>query len=150
MIHHALDQRGVSPQHADQPWRDEIVRLHFEITGERLDFGRSKVTKVRQPDGTRKSVRVQDGSLGQADIARWPHACGIDPGGFEAYARQVLGQASAAMTMTGTPASPACFVMFAVPRPPGNATTRSGLPSSSIRLLRIGPAARPCFAQSAG
>jgi hypothetical protein len=29
-------------------------------------------------------------------------------------------------------------------------TTRSGLPCSSICLLRIGPAARPCFSRNAG
>jgi hypothetical protein len=38
--------------------------------------------------------------------------------------------------------------MSAVPRPPGRATTRSGLPSSSIRWLRIGPAFRPSPVQS--
>lgn len=33
--------------------------------------------------------------------------------------------------------------MFAVPVPPGKATTRSGSPSTSIRRLRIGPGAVP-------
>jgi hypothetical protein len=33
--------------------------------------------------------------------------------------------------------------MSAVPRPPGNASTRSGLPSSSICWLRLGPPERP-------
>jgi hypothetical protein len=39
--------------------------------------------------------------------------------------------------------------MFAVPDPPGNATTRSGSPSSNILRLRSGPAAFPCAIQSA-
>jgi len=40
--------------------------------------------------------------------------------------------------------------MFAVPRPPGNATPRSGWHSLSISAFLIGPAARPPVAQSAG
>jgi hypothetical protein len=46
-----------------------------------------------------------------------------------------------------TPARCACPIIFAVPRPPGKANTIAGLPSSSICLLRIGPAARPCLAR---
>jgi hypothetical protein len=55
-------------------------------------------------------------------------------------ARCWLRQTSTVMTITGTPASRTCLTVFAVP--PGNAITRSGLASSSICLLRIGPAAR--------
>jgi hypothetical protein len=80
MIHAWLNQRGESPKHANQPWRSEIMRLHHEITGRHIVVGRSRVTKVRQADGPRKSVRVQDGNLAQAVIARWPHSCGIDLG----------------------------------------------------------------------
>src|SRR5262245_30563745 len=40
---------------------------------------------------------------------------------------------------TRIPASLARRTMSAVPRPPGNASTRSGLPSSSICWLRLGP-----------
>ena len=44
---------------------------------------------------------------------------------------------------TRIPASLARRTMSAVPRPPGNASTRSGLPSSSICWLRLGPRERP-------
>ena len=44
---------------------------------------------------------------------------------------------------TRIPASLARRTMSAVPRPPGNASTRSGLPSSSICWLRLGPPERP-------
>lgn len=37
-------------------------------------------------------------------------------------------------------------VMSAVPHPPGNATTKSGLPSSSMHWLRTGPAVLPWMA----
>src|SRR4029434_404822 len=43
---------------------------------------------------------------------------------------------------TRIPASLARRTMSAVPRPPGNASTRSGLPSSSICWLRLGPPER--------
>lgn len=48
------------------------------------------------------------------------------------------------------PEERACATMFAVPRPPGNATQQSGLPSTSICLFRVWPAALPCVFQSAG
>src|SRR5690242_19699213 len=63
---------------------------------------------------------------------------------------QYLKLPSSATSMTSTPASLASFTMFAVPLPPGNATTRSGLPSSNICLFLIGPAALPWVSQSAG
>jgi len=44
---------------------------------------------------------------------------------------------------TRIPASLARRTMSAVPRPPGNASTRSGLPSSSICWLHLGPPERP-------
>lgn len=50
---------------------------------------------------------------------------------------------------TGTPRNNACRTMSAVPRPPGNATTRSTSLSSSIFVLRSGPAGLPCVFQSA-
>ncbi len=43
----------------------------------------------------------------------------------------------------------ACFTIFAVPRPPGKATTRSGLPLTSIEAFRNGPAAPPWASQLA-
>jgi hypothetical protein len=82
MVHQCLNERGVSPKHAHQPWREEIARIHLQITGESLSLGAQKVIKVKQPDGSRKSVRVmaEEGSLSQAQIARWPHNLGIDLG----------------------------------------------------------------------
>jgi hypothetical protein len=54
------------------------MRLHLASTGKPIFAGRSKVTKVKLDDGSRKSVRVQeDGSLGQAAIAGWPWSSGI-------------------------------------------------------------------------
>lgn len=83
MIHAWLDQQGLDPHHDGTPWCKEIMRLHRAITGKEIFAGRSKVTKVKTADGTRKSVRVQEkGSLGQAEIARWPRSCGIKLGEF--------------------------------------------------------------------
>lgn len=83
MVHQCLFERGVSPKHAHQPWRDEISRIHLQITGSPLTVSRQKVVKVKQPDGSRKSVRkmAEEGSLSQQQIARWPHdQSGIDLG----------------------------------------------------------------------
>jgi hypothetical protein len=81
MIHQHLNERGDNPGHDGQPWRDEIMRLHFEITGNRIFAAAEKVIKVKQEDGRRKSHRVQkDGSKKQTDIARWPHSYGIELG----------------------------------------------------------------------
>jgi hypothetical protein len=52
-------------------------------------------------------------------------------------------------SQTLTPAERACLTIFAVPRPPGNASAISGLPSANILLLRIGPAPVPNCPQSA-
>ena len=74
-------------RHAHQPWRDEIMRLHLQITGQPIFAGRQKVIKIRGQDGKRKSVRVQDERgadglqpIGQMEIGRWPHDSGIDLG----------------------------------------------------------------------
>jgi hypothetical protein len=82
MIHQHLTERGESPAHKDQPWRDEIARLTLQITGKLIVASAQKVTKIRQQDGTRKSVRVQadEASLGQKQIARWPHSIGLELG----------------------------------------------------------------------
>src|SRR5271166_5826623 len=50
------------------------------------------------------------------------------------------------MHVTSTPAALASATMFAVPLLPGNATTCCGCPISSMRWLRIGPAARHAYA----
>lgn len=44
---------------------------------------------------------------------------------------------------TRIPAASTCRTMSAVPLPPSNATTKSGFPSSIMRLFRNGPALRP-------
>src|SRR5262249_2019495 len=75
MVHAWLDQQGEDSKHAGQAWRAEITRLHFAIAGECISPGRSKVTKVNG-----RSVRVQEGDLSQAIIAKWPRSCGIDLG----------------------------------------------------------------------
>jgi hypothetical protein len=81
MLHQSLRERGDNAKHNGQAWRDAIMWLHHEITGDHIFAGRSKVAKVKQPDGRRKSVRIQEeGSLDQAVIARWPHSCGIELG----------------------------------------------------------------------
>jgi hypothetical protein len=78
MIHQFLHQRGACPKHAGQPWRDTIIRLHKQITGEPLVLIRQKVIKVRQADGTRRSARQSPkGAVTQGQIARWPHSFGL-------------------------------------------------------------------------
>lgn len=87
MIHQHCQQRGLPAAHSKQPWRDEIMRLHFQITGERIFAGGQRVIKERLEDGRRRSVRVLDNRqagglvpIAQAEIARWPHDSGIDLG----------------------------------------------------------------------
>ena len=58
------------------------------------------------------------------------------------------GQA-APTSITSTPALRAMATISAVPRPPGKAMTTVGLLSASIFRLRMGPADRPCWRQSA-
>jgi len=78
MIHQSCHQRGVNSKHAGQPWRDTIMRLHKQITGQPLVLVQQKIVKVRQPDGTRKSVRSSpEGAVTQGAIARWPHSFGL-------------------------------------------------------------------------
>jgi hypothetical protein len=78
MIHQLLAQRGTNSKHAGQPWRSEITRLHQQITGRPFVLIRQKVAKIKQPDGSRKSVRITpDGAVTQGEIARWPHSFGL-------------------------------------------------------------------------
>lgn len=75
MIHQWLNERGEDAAHASDGWRREIMRLHSEITGTQIWAGRS--TTVRR-DGRVVRINVphpQTGqvSLGQDQIARWPH-----------------------------------------------------------------------------
>jgi hypothetical protein len=81
MIHQALFERGTDAAHASEGWRNEIMRLHWLITGSVIWAGRSLVKRI---DG--KAVRINaprsDGtaSMTQGSIARWPHSAGIDLG----------------------------------------------------------------------
>ena len=52
--------------------------------------------------------------------------------------------------LTSKPCCRLIFTMFSVPGPPGNATTRSGFPSSNICWLRRYPADLPYLSHSAG
>jgi hypothetical protein len=78
MVHQALNERGEDASHTSEGWRREIMRLHKLMTGEELWAGRSITTRVKG-----KMVRInkpaEDGrpSLGQGEIARWPHDSGI-------------------------------------------------------------------------
>jgi hypothetical protein len=83
MCHQWLHEQGLYPSHDGQPWRELIMRLHHEITGERIWAGPPTVAK----DKDRRSVRVnapdpESGrpSITQGEIARWPYSCGIDLG----------------------------------------------------------------------
>jgi hypothetical protein len=88
MIHQLLFERGEPASHDSAGWRREIMRLNKLITGEEIWAGRSMTKRVAGADGKlSKVVRLNaphdDGraSLGQAEIARWPHeGSGIDLG----------------------------------------------------------------------
>ena len=76
MLHAWLKQCGVDGAHAGQPWRDEIVRMSA-IEGRTIV---AMPTQIRK-DENRKSYRhTPEGSLAQAEIARWPHSIGLDMG----------------------------------------------------------------------
>ena len=86
MIHQVLCERGVDPSHASDGWRQEIMRLHKQITETEIWAGRSITKRMLGNDGKKsKVIRINeplDGkkSLGQDEIARWPHSCGIKLG----------------------------------------------------------------------
>lgn len=87
MVHQLLQQRGEGSSHGSDGWRAEIMRLNEVIAGRRIWAGRSKTMRIEGADGKRsKIIRAnEDGpngekSLGQDDIARWPHTVGIDLG----------------------------------------------------------------------
>jgi len=88
MIHQLLFERGEPAGHDSEGWRREIMRLTKLITGKEIWAGRSMTKRVKGTDGKlSRVVRInephEDGrtSLGQAEIARWPHdGCGIDLG----------------------------------------------------------------------
>jgi hypothetical protein len=74
MVHQYLFERGEDPAHASHAWRREIMRLTSEMTGRKIWAGKSQAVRV---DGkvVRMNLAHQDGraSLGQSEIARWPH-----------------------------------------------------------------------------
>lgn len=83
MIHQHLNESGDDPRHETPGWRAEIMRLHYELTGEKIFAGRSLVKK-QLVDGSRKSVRRQETdptgalrSLSQVEIASWPSSLDI-------------------------------------------------------------------------
>jgi hypothetical protein len=88
MVHQALQQRGEYAKHAGEPWCREIMRLTKLITGKNIWAGRSVTKRVEGADGKlSKVVRINEAhadgraSLGQMEIARWPHdGMGIDLG----------------------------------------------------------------------
>jgi hypothetical protein len=88
MIHQLLYERGEPASHDSEGWRREIMRLNKLITGKEIWAGRSMTKRVAGADGKlskviRLNAPCEDGrpSLGQAEIARWPHdESGIDLG----------------------------------------------------------------------
>jgi hypothetical protein len=86
MIHQLLHESGEYTKHEGAPWCREIMRLHKQITGTDIWAGPYTVRKVKDGD-RRRSVRVnlpEPGtgrpSIGQKEIARWPHGSGINLG----------------------------------------------------------------------
>lgn len=79
MIHTYLNSRGENPNHNGKPWSREITRISglmgFEIIAQP-----DRVSKVRDGDGNRRSVRVPaaEGSLTRKQIAAWPHSILVD------------------------------------------------------------------------
>src|SRR5262245_35583752 len=87
MLHQFLFQRREFPSHKGEPWRQGIMRLHQQITGQDIWAGDETVGRVRTEDGGRRSKRIRQphpetgaASLTQGQIARWPHSVGIDLG----------------------------------------------------------------------
>ncbi|HEY4982281.1 MAG TPA: SprT-like domain-containing protein [Pseudolabrys sp.] len=77
MIHQYLFERGEEASHAGDGWRREIMRINWLIAGKEIWAGRS-TTARRKVDGVvvRMNVPHPDTgkkSLGQSDIALWPH-----------------------------------------------------------------------------
>ena len=88
-------------------------------------------------DGTGSASRRvwRGGGAVHASVGPRP---GIMPYPFFAFGLTVWIFPVSSTVLTGKPRSRAIFTMFLVPGPPGRATTRSGLPSSSIRPASAG------------
>ena len=86
MIHQHLAEQGLSPKHDGNPWCEEIMRVHYEITGQRIWAAPETVRKLPKDKttGKRVSIRVNPPdpitampSLDRAEIATWPHSVGL-------------------------------------------------------------------------
>ena len=72
MIHQYLFVTDRDSNHSSTGWREEIMRVGAEL-GLSFNALPQKVIKVKDENGEFKSRRVnQDGSIAQADIARFP------------------------------------------------------------------------------
>jgi hypothetical protein len=87
MVHQFLCESGEYTSHDGRPWCREIMRLTKLLTGQDIWAGAYTVAKVKQADGSRKSVRLNrprpgtgEPSLTQDEIAHWPHSVGIKLG----------------------------------------------------------------------
>src|SRR5215831_4294973 len=98
--------------------------------------------RVRRTNRRARELRLEHRDF---DVTKRPDQC-------SAVCALIASAHQSAVLLTSqtlTPAERACLTIFAVPRPPGNASTISGLPSANILLLRIGPAPLPNCPQSA-
>lgn len=92
MIHQSLTETGRSPKHEHEPWCEEIMRLHFKLTGKHIFAAPETVTKTKDIDpatGKKKSIRVprrhpETGkpSIDRMSVATWPHSLGVELGQF--------------------------------------------------------------------
>jgi hypothetical protein len=87
MIHQLLNESGEYTSHDGEPWCREVMRLTKLVTDQDIWAGQYTVRKVRDEDGNRRSVRLnlpepETGrpSIGQLEIASWPHSLGIKLG----------------------------------------------------------------------
>ena len=78
MVHQYLFEKGEDAAHAGDGWRREIMRLNKLIAGKEIWAGPSKTR--RDPDDMKRVIRLNEPhpttgrpSLGQKQIARWPH-----------------------------------------------------------------------------
>jgi hypothetical protein len=87
MIHQCLFERGEDPSHKSLGWRNEIMRIHRQLTGDDIWAGASTTARRKQNNGSSKVARINKShpvtgalSLVQGRIASWPHSVGISLG----------------------------------------------------------------------
>jgi hypothetical protein len=78
MIHQFLSERGEDAAHDSAGWRREIMRLHHVMTGRTIWAGRSTTARSKIDRRVVERINVPnpvtgEPSLGQMQIARWPH-----------------------------------------------------------------------------